>query len=134
MSKATKIHDDVDGILVPDLGELKEQGEAVYERAKEGLEEASAAVLDVLRPLNWKKIIGIAAGVAVVVAVVCVARRRPPVGLLARGLREGARLVPEQWHAARRQALGAAQDAARESMRESARLWNKIPRVRVDFS
>jgi hypothetical protein len=131
MSKATKINDEVEGLL-PDFERLREQGEAVYESAREGLDEAHEAVSGVLGAVNWKKVLGVVAGAAVVIGVICLARRRPARSLLKRGIHEGARyamLVPEVWDKTRHQAS----DLAHDSVRESTRLWNKIPRVRVEF-
>lgn len=98
----------------------------------EGYEAAREAVIDAVYPLNWKTVLAVGLGVAAVAGAIVLACRRPQKTLLQRGLDEGARfatLIPDGWHKAQSRVLNMAHDSARESMR----LWNKLPRVRVEI-
>lgn len=98
----------------------------------EGYDAAREAVIEAVHPLNWKTVLGVAFGLAVVAGGVMLACRRPRRSVLRRGLQEGARyamLIPEGWHKAQHRALNLAQDSARDSVR----LWNKLPRVHVEI-
>jgi hypothetical protein len=134
MDKTTDFIDEIDGIDLSDAQRaVKDHGRQGFEFAKEGYDKAREAVLDVVRPLGWKTVLGIVGGVVMIAGIVIMARRRRHRGnLLERGLHEGARyalLVPQGWHKAQKHALHVAHDSARES----ARLWKKMPRVRVEL-
>lgn len=111
---------------------LREEARTVREQAldgleygKEALESAGDRLREAGRRVHWKTVAGAVAGLVVLVGVIALARRRARRdNLLERGFHEGARyagMVPREWHKARKAAVR----LARESARESARLWDR---------
>ncbi len=111
---------------------VKDSFQTANEYVQEGYDAAREAVIEAVRPLEWKTVLAVGLGLAAVTGVIVLAFCRPRKTLLQRGLQEGARyatLIPDGWHKAQSRVLNLAHDSARESMR----LWNKLPRVRVEI-
>src|SRR5690606_39468844 len=133
MQKVNRKNGMADGFGMAGLEDaVKESFETANAYVQEGYDAARDAVAEAVQPLNWKTVAAVALGVAAVAGLIVLACRRPQRSLLQRGLHEGARvaaMIPGGWH----RAQDRVRDLAEESRSESLGLWNKRPRVHVEF-
>jgi hypothetical protein len=119
---------------------LKSAGRSLRERAGEGLEYAKETIetaqnelQNAGRRIHWKTGLGALAGLFAFAGVILLLRRRAHrKNLVERGFNEGARIagqLPIQFHHAQREA----RKAAKHWAKDSARLWDKRPRLHIEL-
>lgn len=108
-------------------GDVRVSAAELKDRALDGLDHAKTEIRETVGKVPWKPVLGAVAGICLIVGVMLVARRARNVGLLRRGLREGARLavlIPVGTRMARK--------SADRLVSESAEFWDKLPKVHVE--